>query len=314
MALTDDEIRSLAVDILKAPTARDAQRTIGASNLANGCDYCLACNLTGDMRETPMLDRAYLGRVWGTAGHGLIEERTKKWLALARKADRENWDDLKRTEINSFARRFPDAQVEKRLPLGVIPGYGRVGSTADLFLPSEGNLLDWKGSKRKDILLMIDFLEMQVGREPIFGRRHDEIKLSEAKYAEAMVKMEYKMTGYYGQLQLYGMGKKKQGYSVSRLSNVFIARDGTGWFDNPGQDGWEDRTRKHDIFVLSFDYDEAYAKMVWQRGATIWERLQAGAELDSFERNGNCFPCSIDARDREKESATDAEVSLKVAA
>lgn len=133
MALTDDEVRNLAVSILKAPTARDAQTKIGASNLANGCDFCLASNLLGDMRETPMLDRAYLGRVWGTAGHGLIEKRMKAWLAEQRKADREEWDEVKRQGVNALARRFPDAQVEKRFALGTIPGYGRVGSTADLF-------------------------------------------------------------------------------------------------------------------------------------------------------------------------------------
>ncbi|QIK61782.1 hypothetical protein G7068_00075 [Leucobacter viscericola] len=48
-----------------------------------------------------------------------------------------------------------------------------------------------------------------------------------------MVKMEYKVTGYFAQLQSYGRGKALQGYDVKRMSIVLIARDGTGWFDNP---------------------------------------------------------------------------------
>ncbi|QIK64563.1 hypothetical protein G7068_16070 [Leucobacter viscericola] len=303
MALTDDEVRRLAVDILKAPTARDMQQKIGASNLANGCNYCLACNLMGDMRETPMLDRAYLGRVWGTAIHALKEMRQKAWLAEQRKADREEWDDIKRQRIAPFARRFPDAQVEKRFSLGLIPGYGRVGSTADLFLPSEGHLFDWKGSKRKDILLLIDFLHMQKGHpEGIFGRRHQDVKLSEAQYAEQMVKMEYKVTGYFAQLQSYGRGKALQGYDVKRMSIVLIARDGTGWFDNPGLDGWEDEHKKHDLYVLSFDYNPEYANFVWQRGLDIWAELQSGKPLEGFERNVNCFPCSLEVKNAQEQA------------
>lgn len=299
MPLTDDEVRRLAVDILKAPTARDEQQKIGASNLANGCDFCLACNLMGDMRETPMLDRAYLGRVWGTAGHGLFEARQKAWLVQARRADREQWDEIKRQRIAPYARRYPDAQVEKRFLLGTIPGYGRIGSTADLFIPSEQHAFDWKGSKRKDILLLADFLEMERtgASEGSFGRRHPDIRLSEAQYAEHMAKMRYKVTGYFAQLQSYGRGKTLQGYEVKRMSIVLIARDGTGWFDNPGLDGWEDERKKHDIFPLSFDYDPEYAEMVWNRGIAIWNRLRAGASPHDFERNQFCFKCSLDAKD-----------------
>lgn len=300
MALTDDEARKLWVDIFKAPTARDAQTTIGASNLANGCDFCLASNLTGDMRETPMLDRAYLGRVLGTALHGLAEERQKEWLE-------------KGALLNDYARRFPDAMGEQRFPLGEIPGYGPVGSTADLFLPSEGHVFDLKGSKRKDILLLIDFLHMQRTGAPegIFGRRHADIKLSEAQYAEQMVKVEYKVTGYYAQVQTYLRGWRAQGYDATRGSLVLVARDGTGWFDNPGLDGWEDDRKKHDLYVLSFDYDEAYAEMVWNRGVMIWQQLEAGKSVDEFPSNANCFKCSLDQRDAEKAEQVG---SLKVAA
>lgn len=304
MALTDDEVRRLAVDILKAPTARDKQQKIGASNLANGCDFCLASNLMGDMRETPMLDRAYMGRVLGTSLHGVAEGRQKSWLAAARKAEREQWDEIKRQALAPFARKYPDAQVEKRIKLGSIKGYGAVGSTPDIFLPGEAHLFDWKGSKRQKLAIMRDFLWMQAGSsEPIFGRQHKEVKLSEAAYAKELVKMEYKLTGYFAQTQLYMRGKANQGYDVQRSSLIFIARDGTGWFDNPGLDGWEDMTKTHDLWSISFDYDEAFADAVWNRGVAIWGGLQSGKTPHDFARNEHCFSCSLDLRSEERVAA-----------
>lgn len=301
MALTDDEVRRMAVGILKAPTARDTQRTIGASNLANGCDFCLASNLLGDMRETPMLDRAWGGRVIGTALHGLAEGRQKSWLRAAKRAE---GNDLKMRAVADFARNFPDAQVEKRIKLGRIPGYGAVGSTPDIFLPGEAHLFDWKGSTRKKSAIMRDFLWLQEGMtSPLFGRQHKEIKLSEAAYEKELVKAEYKLTGYFAQTQLYMRGKANEGYEVRRSSLIFVNRDGTGWFDNPGLDGWEDETRTRDVWPVSFDYDPAYAEAVWQRGVTIWEDLQAGKTPFDFPRNEHCFPCSLDARDEARIAA-----------
>lgn len=286
MALTDDEVRRMAVDILKAPTARDQQRLIGASNLANGCDFCLASNFTGDMRETPMLDRAWGGRVIGTGIHGLAETRISEWL--------EN-------QLHEFSRKHSDAQVEKRIVLGEIPGYGVLGSTPDLFLPGQAHLFDWKSITRQKLAIMRDFLWLQAGStEPIFGRQHKEVKLSEVQYQKELVKMEYKLTGYFAQTQLYMRGKANEGCKVERSSLIFVTRDGTGWFDNPGLDGWEDVTKTHDVWSVSFDYDPAYAEMVWQRGLRIWDSLQAGVDHTSFASNPHCFPCSLDAREEQK--------------
>lgn len=286
MVMTNDEVRRMAVDILKAETDRDRQRTIGASNLANGCDFCLASNLLGDMRETPMLDRAWGGRVIGTALHGLTEERIKE-QALA-----------------NAASRLADAQVEQHVTLGEIEGYGEIGSTPDLFLPSEEHLFDWKGSTRKKSAIMRDFLWLQAGNKtPLFGRQHKEVKISEAVYAKELVKAEYRITGYYAQTQLYARGKAKQGYSVRRMSLIFVNRDGTMWFDNPGQDGWGDDTRTRDVWSLDFDYDAAFADAVWGRGCAVWEGLQGGLEVHDFDRNENCFPCSLDARDEARVAA-----------
>lgn len=289
MSLTDEEVRHLTIRLLTAPTARDKQRRIGASNLSNGCDYCLACNLSGDFRETPMLDRAWGGRVIGTAIHGVMEERV---IAMRDKM------------IESLHGQHEDAIAEMRMTLGVLGTYGEVGSTSDLVLPSERHALDWKGTTDAKMALLLDYLAIQRGEDAPYGRLHQVHKrkpLSENAYNKEIAKLEYKITGYYGQLQLYGMGIRNRGIAIDRLSNVFISRDSTMWFDNPTQDGYSDNTKMHGVSVLSFDYDPDYANALWQRGLYIWEQLEGGATADDFTHNEHCFPCSLDAREPAKE-------------
>lgn len=298
MSLTDDEVRHLTISLLKAPTARDKQRRIGASNLSNGCQFCLASNLMGDMRETPMLDRAWGGRVVGTAIHSIMEDRVELMRA-----------DM----IENLTGMHNDALAEYHMQIGELGSYGPVGSTTDVVLPSVRHALDWKGSTKAKMAIIMDFMAIQRGEPAPYGRLHKvhkEKPLSENAYAQELVKLEYKITGYYGQLQLYGMGLAKAGIPVDRLSNVFISRDDTMWFDNPTQDGYDDPKRMHGIFVLSFGYDENYAKAVWQRGLDTWGALENGAVPDDFARNENCFPCSLDGREAQKsEPVVAAEVT-----
>lgn len=282
--LEDDEVRNIAIRLLTAPTARDRQRRIGASNLSNGCDYCLASNLSGDFRETPMLDRAWGGRVLGTAIHAVLEDRVSA---------------MRSGTIESLRGLHQNAIAEMRMRLGALGTYGDVYSTADLVLPSERHALDWKGTTDPKMALLLDFLAIQRGEPAPYGRVHKVHKrkpLSENAYNEELGKLEYKITGYYGQLQLYGMGLWNEGHPVDRLSNVFVSRDSTMWFDNPAQDGYSDARKLHGVSVLSFDYDAEYASGLWQRGLFIHESLEGGASVDDFKRNEHCFPCSLDAR------------------
>lgn len=294
MTLEDQEVRRLAIDLLTAPTARDKQHRIGPSNLANGCDFCLASNLIGDMRDTPVLDRAWGGRVFGTALGILLDQRA---------ATNERF-------LSEFY-----------MHIGKLGTYGDIGGTSDLVIPDERHALDWKTAWMAKIALIVDFLARQRGDAPVYGRTHDVHKakpLSERAYEAEMVKIEYKMTGYYGQLQIYGLGLNRMGIPIERLSNVYAARDHTMWFDNPTQDGYLDPKRKHGIVVVSFDYDESYALALWNRGLHIWEALEGGATPDDFERNAHCFPCSLDARDAEpvehQPKTPVAEVTFGVAA
>ena len=273
--LDDDEVRHLAIKLLTQPTARDLQRRVGASNLSNGCDYCLACNLSGDFRETPMLDRAWGGRVIGTALHSLLEERAEVLMTNG-------------------------AMREYRITLGTLGTYGMVNSTTDLVLPRERHAIDWKGTTDAKMALLLDYLAIQRGEPAPYGRTHQAHKkkpLSENAYAKELAKLEYKIAGYYGQLQLYGLGLNREGIPIERLSNVYVSRDSTMWWDNPAQDGYLDPSKLHGTAVLSFEYDETAALGYWNRALYIWESLEGGASVDDFTHNENCFPCSLDQRE-----------------
>jgi hypothetical protein len=304
MALSDPEARHLAISLLTAPTARDKQRKIGASNLCNGCQHCLASNMMGDMRDTPMLDRAWGGRTVGTAIHGTMEERMTAAQDAAQ-AERTFHDALQyqgsefqaqvSEQLLTIGRSNPGALVEYNMSLGTMGTYGEIRSTTDLVLPAQRHGFDWKGTTKKKSALMRDFLG-----QTNFGRKHKDVKLSENEYAKEMVKSEYRVNGYYGQLQLYGKGLNDNGIKVDRLSIVFISRDDTMWWDNPTSDGYEDASKMRGVWVLSFDYNEAYATELWDRGLEIWERLEAGEVPADFPSDPNCFPCGIEARDSAK--------------
>ena len=274
MTMTDAEVRHLAIELLNAPTERDKQTRIGASTLSNGCDYCLACAFARVSRETPVTGRAFLGARVGTALHGLMELRSKT--------------------VEAFVAQHPEAEAEKHVWFADLRGYGKIGGSIDLLLQDE--ILDWKSSTRKKSLLMQDYLRISEGLEPYFGRTHKEIKLSEKVYGEEMAKQAYKVTGYYGQQTLYmhGSGRK-------RASLVFCNREGTGWFDNPAADRYEDPAAVHDVWVLSFNYDRAYAEALIARGQAIYDHLAAGGIPSDFDHNPMCFPCSLDSAEEIRE-------------
>jgi hypothetical protein len=288
MALTDAELRHLTISLLTAETARDKQRRIGASNLANQCDYCLACALVGISRETPQTSRAWLGRVIGTALHALLEQRAGAAFDPA------------------------NALIEHRINLGDLGTYGPVGSTLDFAIIDEGHIIDWKGATIQDILLLDDFLRMARGEDPQYGRSHKFVKLSERDYAAKLLKVEYKAVGYKNQLHLYGLGLEAEGCRVDMLSNMFIARDSTGWFDNPAATRYEDPKAVHGIYPLSFQYDRDYALAVWNRGEFIWQALEGGASVDDFERHEHCFPCGLDRQDAARSEVASIEPPAEV--
>jgi len=290
--LSDEELRHFAITLLTLETARDKQRRIGASNLSNPCDFCLASNLIGDMRETPTTSRAWGGRVLGTAVHGLLEDRLYELLT-------ETEDRAARLSPAAQTIRLshPDALVEHKMLLGELGTYGVVGSTADLVLPAERQVIDWKGTDDAKSAVLQDFLAIGRGEPAPYGRTHQVHKkktLSEKAYAEKMLDMEFKVTGYFNQTQLYGLGLNRSGIPVDTASIVFISRDDTMWFDNPSENRYDDPTAMHGVWSMSFPYQEDYANAVWQRGLDIWAHLDAGGSPADFAHHPQCFPCGLD--------------------
>ncbi|MET4703084.1 hypothetical protein [Frigoribacterium sp. UYMn621] len=269
MTLSPEEIRHLAVSLLTAPTARDRQHRIGASDMANGCDFHLAEAIQGEpVQESDISKRTWMGAVLGTAGHSIFESRVAE-------------------HRNQFAA-LEGAETEKHLIFAELDGYGPVGGSIDLLLAPSRQLIDWKGSTRKKSAIMQDYLATAQGLEPQYGRSHKDIKLSEKVYAEEIAKMEYKVTGYFGQQTLY----MHSGVADS-AALVFFNRDGTGFFDVPELDRYFDAKAVHDIWVLPFEYDRDYALALIARAQEIYDRLQSGATLGDFARNPLCFPCSM---------------------
>ena len=119
-------------DLLKAPSDRDRQVVVGASNLSNPCARCLANDMiaTGPSGS----GRYWLGAVIGTAIHSHIEER-----------------------VNALGedRYIPESKVV----LGEIDGYGVVKSTSDLFDVLSGTVVDAKTTTRDKLKFIKRALE-----------------------------------------------------------------------------------------------------------------------------------------------------------
>jgi hypothetical protein len=89
---------------------------------------------------------------------------------------------------------------------------------------------------------------------------------------------EYTIMKYMAQTQLYAWGMMQEGVEVENLSLVFINRDGT---------------MESDVWAHTFPYDEGFAVSLWKRLEALWGAIQAGAELDDFDRHAQCFRCKM---------------------
>ena len=287
-ALDDAELRDLVIDVLRAETERDKQDRIGASDLANQCDRCLAAKLQGIKRPRPIqTERVWLGAVLGTAIHGELEKRI-----LAHSSD--PFSPLLARIIGSFP--------ETKYKICDIKGYGPVYGTIDWSLPTQ--IVDFKGSTRKKSAVLRDLIAMVEGDAPPFGPSHRDIagpgqrSLSQAAYEGELDAMSYKVGAYATQLSLYGLARERAGRGVRLLSIVWINRDGTGYFDLPHGQRYDDPKAVHDIWVQSFLYDRAFALRAVARGQWIFDQVTAGRPLDEFESGKHCFICQNDAKDK----------------
>lgn len=107
-------MRFSLVDLLTIPSERNKQRSVGASDICDPCNRCLADALYGVKNESEY----DMGAKVGTAIHLLIESEIEK--------------------------HHPTFQPETRVVVGHIDGYGPVTSTSDLYIPEERRVCDWK--------------------------------------------------------------------------------------------------------------------------------------------------------------------------
>lgn len=115
--------RDVLLKLLKEPTDRDKQVSIGASNASNPCARCLAEDLTNT--HAGGTSQYWAGAVIGTAVHGLLEERVRSM--------------------------YPTWMPEQKVVIGELPGYGVVKSTTDLYIPTLKKGVDWKTTTKKKL-------------------------------------------------------------------------------------------------------------------------------------------------------------------
>jgi hypothetical protein len=100
--------------LLKRPSDRDQQVTVGPSSLGNLCTYCLAHEMLAT--EASVLGKYWLGARIGTAIHLDLEQQVKKYR--------------------------PETEPEQRVTIGNVKGYGVIKGTADWFV--EPDVRDFK--------------------------------------------------------------------------------------------------------------------------------------------------------------------------
>ncbi len=117
--------RDILLKLLKEPTDRDKQVSIGASNASNPCARCLAEDLAGTRDGNAQSTAYWAGAVIGTAIHGLLEERVREM--------------------------YPEWMPEHKVIIGHLEGYGDVKSTTDLYIPKLKGVRDWKSTTKKKL-------------------------------------------------------------------------------------------------------------------------------------------------------------------
>lgn len=127
--LEDDQVKMLTLDLLKNKSDRDKQSMIGASEIGNECDYCVANRLLGNKQKA---NRYWLGAKLGTALHRELEHEEEKYIGGT-------------TDYRFVA--LAGARVEQSIFLREIAGR-IIRSKPDLVLVKEHHLIDWKGSSK----------------------------------------------------------------------------------------------------------------------------------------------------------------------
>lgn len=185
--IQDNRIKELALGLFKQESARDKQKTVGASDFSDPCEYHLAKKLLGIPVEE---SKYYLGGKIGTAVHEFLEKRI------------ESADLTLMPEFDLIA-------VEQTIVLGELDGYGVIKSKPDLVFLEGNHLVDWKTSNRDK------------------SKQLQAVAFGFAKDTKVAQQAAYSLKKYYAQAQIYAWGLNKSDTPVDACSLVFINRDGT---------------------------------------------------------------------------------------
>ena len=330
--LDDGQLRFLMGALLSLPTKRSLQKQVGASDLSNGCDRCLAHKLSGvDRIPSPQAQKLWLQKEVGTGIHLLTEDRVNTVHEMM-----QSTIEAERNHVAHLAPLVSGLRSERHVDIAMILGYGLVGGTVDLDF--EGQIGDVKSTDRLKLALLNAYLALQqavaTGIDPdeaelpaYWSRGKDTkaykggyilevnsksvAKLSYSQFHEEMRRIEYKVTAYFGQLSLYMLGREREGRPVDRASILWVNRDGNGYFDLPHLDGYEDMNKHHDVAIMTLGYDRDYALALVDRAQGLWDALQAGVPPHDLPPHELCFWCSSEAQGRLE--AVDVSATLATA-
>lgn len=177
---------SIALALLKRPSARDKQIKIGPSDASDPCSLCLAEKLYHFYHKTPVTEQQrtyWLGARIGTAIHAELEREARKVKGLV---------------------------PEQKIDVIKLAGYGMLRGSADLYDSNTLSLHDFKTTDR-------DKLKKLKQAEVFWDRKKPPVTLEDSIY---------KLDAYKAQTHLYAYGLHQKGCKVTRIVIDFICRDG----------------------------------------------------------------------------------------
>lgn len=191
--MLNPKLTEMAVQVFAQRTERDKQVKIGASNMSNPCNKCLAEDMLGIQRDPSW---AWMGAVIGTAIHGMAEERL--------------------TNDEELRELFHQPHTERKLVLGTVKGYGEVRSTTDLYVPDLSICWDWKTTTREKLAKIDKVIAQDLDIDP---------ELYSTRVYEDLMGYVFTVKKYLNQLHAYAMGCEKAGLPVKSLAIAFVCRD-----------------------------------------------------------------------------------------
>lgn len=242
--MLDLELTSMLVSLLQAQTARDKQKTIGASNASTPCNKCLAEDMLGVERDPSF---AWWPSKEGTFIHAGIENELRT-----------------NPKMNKL---FGDPLIEHNMEIGVVPGYGPVRSTSDLYIPERKLVMDWKTTDANKLKQYHIADEHDLEPDP---------ELFSTYAYEKVMDHAFTMKKYLIQLHLYGLGMVREGYEVDHVAMAFIVRGGLD---------------ASSMAVFRYKYDPEFAQRAWERIELLWLYLEEGQTPDDFDGNPFCWYC-----------------------